>query len=229
MLLTVALFVGACILYLGWLLRRTPALVPDPPPSRSIEGWGEAYDPKGDCAFEVQGQRLTVRVPGSLHDLSAEAGDVSAPRILRVTRGDFVASVTVAGAVRPGGEQTGRHAYPYHGAGLLVWQDSNQYVRLERAAILRGSQLISYVNFEQRSRGRMVSSQSTSIPDEPVVLRLERQGGRLFASFSPDAKRWTPLPDMPLDFAAELRVGVATVNTATEALKAEFDGLAVTP
>jgi len=89
--------------------------------------------------------------------------------------------------------------------------------------------LISYVNFEQRSRGRMVSSQSTFIPGEPVVLRLERQEARLFASFSPDAKRWTPLPEMGLDFAADLRVGVAAVNTATDALKAEFDGLAITP
>jgi len=75
----------------------------------------------------------------------------------------------------------------------------------------------------------MVSSQSTSIPDEPVVLQLERQEGGLFASFSPDAKRWTPQPEMGLDFAADLRVGVAEVNTATDGLKAELDGLAITP
>jgi regulation of enolase protein 1 (concanavalin A-like superfamily) len=227
--LMVALIVGACLLVFGWFRHRAPALVPDPPPSRSLEGWGEAYDPKGDCAVEVQGQRLTVTVPGSLHDLSAEQGEVSAPRVLRATRGDFVATVTVAGAVRSGGGQTARHAYPYHGAGLLLWQDSNHYVRLERAAILRGSQLIPYLNFEQRTGGRMVSSQATPIPDEPVVLRMERRGGRLFASCSPDAKRWTPLPEMGLDFAADLRVGVAAVNTATDAFKAEFDGLEITP
>jgi regulation of enolase protein 1 (concanavalin A-like superfamily) len=227
--LKVALIAGACVLVFGWSRSRTPVLVPDPQPSRSLEGWGEAYDPKGDCTFDVKEKRLTVTVPGSLHDLSAEAGDVSAPRILRATHGDFVASVTVAGTVRPSGGPTSRRAYPYHGAGLLAWQDSNHYVRLERAAILRGSQLISYVNFEQRSGGRMVSSQATPIPDEPVVLRLERQGGQLFASFSPDSKKWTPLPEMRLDFAADLRVGVAAVNSAAQGWNAEFDGLEITP
>jgi regulation of enolase protein 1 (concanavalin A-like superfamily) len=75
----------------------------------------------------------------------------------------------------------------------------------------------------------MVSSQATPILDEPVVLRLQRQGGRLFASFSPDAKRWTPLPEIPLDFAADVNVGVVAVNTATDGWKAEFDGLEITP
>jgi regulation of enolase protein 1 (concanavalin A-like superfamily) len=216
------------ILSLEWLKRASPSLVPDPLPAHSLEGWGEAFDPHGDTAFELEGQRLTVSVPGSLHDLSIEAGDVSAPRVLRARQGDFVASVTVAGAVRPAGGSTSQFFCPYHGAGLLVWQDSNDYVRLERAAILRGTQVISYVNFERRSAGRRAGSKAAPIPDEPVVLRLERQGDKLFASFSPVAKRWTPLPVMKVDFVADLRVGVAAVSTSTAAFKAEFEGLEIT-
>jgi hypothetical protein len=41
--------------------------------------------------------------------------------------------------------------------------------------------------------------------------------------------RKTPLPVMKLEFAADLRVGVAAVNTAMAAFKAEFDGLEITP
>jgi regulation of enolase protein 1 (concanavalin A-like superfamily) len=216
------------VLDIGRFFQNSPAVVPDPPSSRSLDGWGDAFDPKCDCVFELEGQTLTISVPGSLHDLSAEAGDLSAPRVLRSARGDFMASVTVAGMVRPGGQMAGKRFYPYHGAGLLVWQDSNHYVRLERAAVLRGSQALSYVNFEQRRGGRMASSKGTPIPDEPVILRLERVGARLFASFSPDEKRWTPLPEMALDFVPDLKVGIAAVNTATDPFKAEFVGLSIT-
>jgi regulation of enolase protein 1 (concanavalin A-like superfamily) len=123
----------------------------------------------------------------------------------------------------------GTRFYPYHGAGLLVWQDSNHYVRLERAAVLRGSQVLSYVNFEQRRHGRMAGSKGIPVPDELVTLRLERVDARVFASFSPDAKRWTPLPEMALNFVPDLKVGIAAVNTATDPFKAEFVGLAITP
>lgn len=227
-LLKVALVAGACAMFFGRFRLGAPALVPDPAPSQSLEGWGQAYDPLGDCSFEVEGPRLTIGVPGSLHDLSVEHGHVDAPRVLLPVRGDFAATVRISGEVRPAGGSTTRTAYPYHGAGLLLWQDSNHYVRLERAAILKGTQVISYINFERRRGGRMASSEGTAIPEAPVVLRLERSGGRLFGSFSPDGERWTPLPEMALDFAEDLKVGGAAVNTATAPFKAEFEGLKIT-
>lgn len=207
---------------------RTYAQPADPEPLRSIEGWGRVYDPQEDCRLAVAEDRLSIVVPGTLHDLSVEQGQVEAPRVLQGMEGDFVARVTVAGALRPGGDRTARYAHPYHGAGLLLWSDGHNYVRMERAAIRRGSQLISYINFEQRRQGRMLSSEATAIPDAPQILRLERQGQRLFASFSPDGERWTPLPEMAIDFAPGVRVGVAAVNTATLPLTAEFESLEVT-
>lgn len=229
LLLKIALAVGVFVILFGRLRLGPPALVPDPPSARSLEGWGDAYDPRGDCRFGAEGHRLTIEVPGSLHDLSVEHGHVDAPRVLRPVRGDFVATVSVVGRVRPQGGRTTQYAYPYHGAGLVLWQDSNHYVRLERAAILRDARVVSYVNLERRVRGRMASSQPAAIPDAPAFLRLERRGSRLIGSFSPDGERWTPLPETTCDFAPDLKVGVAAVNTATDPFTAEFEGLTITP
>lgn len=202
-----------------------PAQVSEP--IRSIEGWGHAYDPIGDCQFETAESWLTIAVPGTLHDLSAEQGQTSAPRVLREVDGDFVARVRVEGALGPGGAPTCSYAYPYLGAGLLFWRDDRDYVRLERAAIRRGTQVISYVNFERRRRGRLVHSEAAPIPEAPQILRLERQGHRLFASFSPDGDCWTPLPEMAIDFGSSLRIGVAAVNTSTNPFRAVFESLEV--
>jgi regulation of enolase protein 1 (concanavalin A-like superfamily) len=219
---------AACVSGCG----RTPALVPDPKPLQTMPGWGAAYDPDGDCQIQKEGDRVTINVPGTPrgHGLSVEAADrqVNSPRILRDVDGDFVVSVKVVGSVKPGGGQSGGSFLPYHGAGILLWQDSNNYVRLERAAILRGTQVISYVNFEQRRNGRMIDSRGQAIPDAPTILRLERQGSQLFASISPDGERWTPLPPMAITSTPSWKVGVAAVSNTKNPFPAEFEGLVVT-
>ena len=131
--------------------------------------------------------------------------------------------------MKPGGSSTTNYAYPYHGAGLIVWQDSNNFVRLERAAILRDSRLFSYLNFEQRRGGRNVDPQATPIPDAPLHLRLERQGNRLSASFSPDGQQWTPVPTMVVNLNPRVKVGVAAVSTSTSKFRAEFEKGSVNP
>ena len=58
-------------------------------------------------------------------------------RILRDITGDFDLRVRVAGTRRPGGRATTTAYSPYHGAGLIIWQDEENYVRLEIAADLQ--------------------------------------------------------------------------------------------
>ena len=97
--------------------------------------WGDAVDPDGDCQFELDPREDKVRiiVPGKTHILSAEIGHVNAPRLLRDIKGDFDLIVRVAGTSNPGGKATTTVYSPYHGAGLLIWQDEENYVRLEIA------------------------------------------------------------------------------------------------
>lgn len=204
-------------------LFKSPPPVPEPVAFRSVAGWGEFYDSSEDCKLSTDADKLTIEIPGTLHDLSSEYRNVNAPRVLRAVEGDFIASVIVSGSVEPAGRPTTTYAYPYQGAGLLVWQDSNNYVRLERAAILRDDRLVSYLNFEQRQRGQNINPRSAQIPDAPLHLRLERQTDRMIASFSPDGQQWTKLPEMAVKLEPGVKVGIAAVNTSTSAFRAEFE------
>ena len=113
------------------------------------------------------------------------------------------------------------------GAGLLVWLDSNDYVRLERAAIRQGENVITYVNFEQRRGGRLISSQSSQVPDQPLTLRLERRGAVLTGSFRAGDAPEKRLPEMKIDDPAEVKVGVVAVNVASDPFEPEFSKLDV--
>src|SRR5262245_56616033 len=75
---------------------------------REIKGWGEATDPDGECKIEEKKGKLTIKVPGSLHDLFPGQKDekkrFNAPRVLREVEGDFVAYVKVTADWKPGGK-----------------------------------------------------------------------------------------------------------------------------
>src|SRR5262249_42859845 len=101
-----------------------------------VPGWGRVLDPGRDCAVSLDpaSDRLKIEVPRTPHVLSAEAPELpmSAPRVVRRVRGDFTAVVRVLGRLEPGRSKT-THYDPFHGAGLIVWQDPSNYLRLERA------------------------------------------------------------------------------------------------
>ena len=95
---------------------------------------------------------------------------MNAPRVVRGVRGDFTASVHVLGRLEPGPIKT-THYDPYHGAGLIAWQDASGYLRLERAVGYINGRYRPYVNYELREGGR---------PDDVARVRH---------------RRWPPLPE----------------------------------
>ena len=75
---------------------------------------------------------------------------------------------------------------PYHGAGLIIWQDEGNYVRLEIATDLQHGRQRPYVNFEYRKEGALAVSSGMRNGDGSHHLRLKRRGDEVFASFGPD-------------------------------------------
>jgi regulation of enolase protein 1 (concanavalin A-like superfamily) len=193
-------------------------------------GWGEVVDPDGDCKFDFDADkgRLTIAVPGKPHLLSAEAKNLrmNAPRVLRNVQGDFEARARVVGTIRPANVPTASYA-PYHGAGLLVWQDAGTYVRLERAMVVTSGRFTPYANFEFRKDGRLEVSVGQEIPDGPTFLRLERRGGEIRAAVSQDGSRWTLFAPIDARLGDSLQVGLAAISSAKKALRAEIEGFAV--
>ncbi len=123
-------FLGAA----GFLFVACTLMAASPP---ALKGWGQAADPDGDCRFEQKAGKLTIAVPGTLHNLVADSGQVNAPTVLSPVKGEFIAMVKSTGSVRPGPEPTVPDGLPYNGTGLLLWVDRDNYFRLERAGLMR--------------------------------------------------------------------------------------------
>ncbi len=195
-------------------------------PGAVLKGWGRVFDPDKDCKVDADGDRLTIGVPGSPHDLSAELERMNAPRVVRDVSGDFIAQVKVEGNVRPDGESQIEGRTAFNGAGILLWKDARNYVRLERAAIENGGQRRHYVNFELRKDGQMIAIPALDlvrdIPDAPTYLRLERRGGKLIPSTGGDGLQWQAWPSIADEFPAGLKLGVAAINSASAPFTAEF-------
>jgi serine/threonine protein kinase/regulation of enolase protein 1 (concanavalin A-like superfamily) len=197
--------------------------------SRQKVDWGDFVDPDGDCQLELDQRdgRLRIVTPGKTHILSAEIGYLNAPRLLRDIKGDFDVTVRVAGTSHPGGKPTTTNYPPFHGAGILVWQDEANYVRLEIAADVQHGKPRPYVNFEYRKEGALAVSSGLKNSDGSNYLRLKRRGDEIVASFGPDGLRWTSFSPLSAKLNQRLQVGVAAINSSTKPLTAELEGLQV--
>jgi regulation of enolase protein 1 (concanavalin A-like superfamily) len=208
----------------GLLFVACTLLAASPP---VLKGWGQAADPDGDCRFVQKDGKLTIAVPGTLHNLVADRGQVNAPTVLSPVKGEFIAMVKSTGGIRPGPESSVPDGLPYYGAGLLLRVDRDNYFRLERAGLMRDGAFTTYVNFEHFKEGRRAFSKGAVLQDLPTHLRLERRGGSIYASASHDGVHWMPFPALEVRLPDEVKIGVAAVNSSTKPFRAELESLDV--
>lgn len=195
----------------------------------NLAGWGAVTDPSGDCAFTTEKSRLGVKVPGGIHDLNPNRG-MQAPRVLKMVKGDFVVQVKVTGDFKPGEKAASQHS-SFNGAGLLVWQDEKNFIRLERNRWYVPAEqkyacyppLLEYFKNGEYQDTDPDSTLDEFFKDRSTWLRLERNGDKLIASYSHDGKEWTEAKEITVNFPAELSVGIAAINTSEEAFTVEFD------
>ena len=148
-------------------------------------GWSDIVDPDSDCKIEHDpaSNLVSIHVPGTPHVLSAEIGRLNAPRPPRGAR-RFRGAHAGHGVFHPSGRATMPKYAPYHGAGVVVWQDERNYLRLEIAADVQKGKVRPYVNYEFRRDGGLAVSRGTKIEDGATNLRLERRGDEFFAAFA---------------------------------------------
>jgi hypothetical protein len=197
--------------------------------------WGNSVDPDGDCLFHVDLGKLHIKIPGTPHRLGIEsgAGAINAPRVLQEIEGDFNAEVQVPLSA-PTAKQNHLGKYPWYGAGIVVWQDDKNYLRLERARIIFGqNNAPSYTSWELRSGGKHTRKGAVDegrLDDaEPAILKLDRKGKIFTAAYSQDGKAWKDLPPITVDLAKRLSVGVTASHNTSAAYEAVFDRLKITP
>ena len=194
----------------------------------TIEDWGTIIDPDRKCAVVIRNHRVAIELPAGAFDLSVELRRTNAPRILQDVRGDFVLDVKVDGEFQTG-DATIEERTAYNGAGLLLWQDDLNYIRLERAALKRAGQVRHYVNFEQRTNGR-IARFGTPLDfqvdaDQPCHLRLERKGDEVVGSAKQGDGAWKPLGRKSAELPLDVRVGVAAINASNAEFTPVFEAL----
>jgi TonB family protein len=222
------------------LPEGVPAADPQGPTLQPL-AWGTFVDPLGQSEARELEDGVAIEVPPGLYDLSVEVGRTTAPRLLQGVAGDFVAEVDVGEVSEAGGRQNPRQRRGFHGAGLLLWVDGQNYVRLESATYgggtARGTPLnlklvTRYALFEQRVDGELVGGLDPArvgLDDAPASLRLERRGSELRAFVRQGDEDWREVGRREIALPRAVYIGVAAVNTADSRFAATFHRFRVSP
>ncbi len=205
------------------------------PAQTTIAGWGTATDSDKDCEyrFTADQRKLCITVPATTpHDLSPVRG-LNAPRVLRSVSGDFTVQVKITSDFKPGVNSTGK-GRPFNGAGLLIWENEGNFLRIERNAYwLSPEELYCYPPLIEYWRNREYGgvnsdpTDATYFQGRTTWLKANRQGKNVSVSMSHDGKEWNEVKTFQVEMAEEVLVGVAAVNTSDAPFTVDFEELKI--
>jgi regulation of enolase protein 1 (concanavalin A-like superfamily) len=176
------------------------------------------------------GARVTLEVPAGSFDLYPENQKVNAPRLTQDASGDFAVQVKVVGKVmgEKGAEAPGRDV-AFNAATLVIWQDENHFVRLDRAGFHKAGKPNHQTYYHVYLDGKRTVQQVRPLAVKDSWLRLERKGGKITASWSQDGKAWQSYPEQDVKLADKVKVGVAALNASSKPFAASFEEFKLTP
>ncbi|MGA9778436.1 MAG: DUF1349 domain-containing protein [Limisphaerales bacterium] len=198
---------------------------------QTIPGWGRVIEPDGDCTIKAGDGTLTVTIPGTTHDLSSYRSIYkkrNAPRILQEVDGDFTVQVKVSGTFEPGKAGTLPGAHPFNGAGLLLWDNDENYLRLERNVWTAShGERASYLPLFEYWKDNQDLTQGTPstkpfFKGRSAYLRLTRQGDQVRAAVSNNGVDWVETNPVTVQFPGKINVGVDAINTSKQPFTVEF-------
>jgi len=195
---------------------------------QSIPGWGEVTNPDGDCTFKAEEGKITITVPGGIHDISSYNRKMNAPRVLQEVDGDFTVGVKVSGEFKPGNAVAGSGTLPFNGAGLLLWDSDKNYLRLERDVWVtpQGVRQSYGPLFEYWKDGKNMKPKGGSprpfYKGRSTYLRITRRGDDVRVAVSHDGVEWIEVDSVTAQLPKRVRVGVAAINTSKNQFTVEF-------
>jgi hypothetical protein len=156
----------------------------------------------------------------------------NAPRTLAEVEGDFAAFVEVSGDINPGidpiRDPRGRSMGICHqSAGILIYQDKDNFLRLERACRAKGVLQYRELLVEVVRRGQEIAYAYIPLPGDPkapMILFVVRTGDRFKCLFSFDDGRSLGIfHDFTLDYPSKLKVGLCASNLSKKPFTAKFE------
>jgi RNA polymerase sigma factor (sigma-70 family) len=196
----------------------------------ALRGWGVVFDPADDCKFGIGQDKLTITIPGKDHALAVERGQMNAPRVLQEVEGDFIVQVRVAADFPKGAKSVVEGRRPFHSAGLLIFQDNKNFVRLESAGMVFEDKNYRYASFELRQNGeflRQGDAHEHALTGKEHYLRLERRDGKFIASVSANGVRWDPLEPLSARLSRRILVGISAGQNTSTGFAPQFVGYRV--
>ncbi|MSR60608.1 MAG: hypothetical protein EXS05_23700 [Planctomycetaceae bacterium] len=192
--------------------------------------WGEFVDPDGDCqVVEIVPDKLAITIPAKFHDLNPTfAHQVNAPRVWQDIQGDFVARVVVLPFKNPESGTATFGEVSFAAAGLLVWGDEKNFLRLMQARMGESSNDGLSTHAEWFHQGEQRGHRSDGVTDTATHLEIERKGSGLILRISADGSRWQEVhrvTDLPLP--KTVKVGIAAVNTVNREYRFELQALTI--
>jgi len=199
------------------------------PKGKDLPDWGLAIDLDSDCKFIPDGKKsLTIEVPGAWHDLNPHVNKLNSPRVLRTIQGDFSLTVKVTGDFKPSGKPQNPKSVPSNGGGIVVWNNSDNFIRLERFAIGRRGKITPFIVFLEREAGYQGAEHNVGYAGGDCYLRMERRGSRIMASTSTNGAKWKRLKPIDTLWPSELKVGLTVANSNSEPLTVKFEEVVLT-
>jgi S1-C subfamily serine protease len=219
--------------------RPIPASLPDKPgplqgiekfsTPRTLAHWScEANLAEGIKMTHSPGATI-IDLPGGVPINNAPQYNLfNAPCALIRAEGDFIATVGVENTFDPGGEgivvPTGKKLpFSFQSAGILIWQDEKNFVRLERSKGSDGKiSMLNRILVEVYKNGREAAVHYIDVPEQPVVLVAVRKGGSLRLLFALPPKQLAVFHEMAVDFNKDVFVGLAAANLSKRPFQAKL-------
>jgi regulation of enolase protein 1 (concanavalin A-like superfamily) len=208
---------------------RPARIVPKAKPARprpGPAGWGEIIDPRGDSRLVMDQGLLSVTIPaGPLHHLHS-LYNLDAPRLVQEVVGDFRVQVRVLPfAPPPKNSAAAPGQASFRAAGLLVWQDERNFLRLERGAVDVSKEKTAFIQAQRFINDGQVAAERPW-PEEQGIsyYQIERRGKNLHLRLSKDGqtwKDWKTIDDLPLPH--RVKVGITAINTTNREFTAQFE------
>ena len=205
-------------------------------------------DPSKDCKLikEEEGMKFKIEIPGNkIHTLAPYAVSRNdkkkplhnAPMALAEIEGDFVAMVEVTGEMSPGStipkdRQGNMIPFTFNGAGLILYKDKDNFVRLERTAgiSVENLQSIHKVLIEIVKEGKQLDTTNVywPLPEGNVQLIMIRRKGKARFQFRPSGSHATFVsPEFELDLPKKVKIGLTASNISAKPFTANFEDFAV--
>lgn len=182
-------------------------------------GWAAVDPEKTDpSVFEMKDGVLRLRIQTD-RDLYGE--NQTAPRLLKTVAGDFEIETRVKFSP----------IEDYQGAGLLIYRNANNYLRLERAfgGVGGGESGIRFDRREEEIYEPIAAPDKFPTAAREVELKIRRHG-KEFSGFWRAAGKteWTEVGKIATGYPETVQIGVIGVNTARE-ITAEFAYVRIAP